>query len=116
MKFASTIAAPLAVVMLAGCASARIVVDSSAPAPMRGSAPAPGAAYSSAVIRADVGASAWVSLLFLGAFAAAAEDDYLNWRNGPATRRPPELDADRAIAERDCTRPMEATSANLRCK
>lgn len=102
--------------MLASCAGARVVLDSSAPPSLRGSAPAPGTSYSSAVIRADVGASPWVGLLFLGAFATAADDRDLKWNQGAAVREPPPLDANRTIAERDCTRPMEAPSANLRCK
>ena len=116
MRFALAIAAPMVAVMLAGCASARIGLDSSAPPSMRGSAPAPGTSYSSAVIRADVGASPWFGLLLFGAFAAAADDHGLNWNQGAAARTPPPLDADRAIADRDCSRPMDEPSANLRCK
>ena len=116
MRFALAIAAPMAAVMLAGCASARIGLDSSAPPSMRGSAPAPGTSYSSAVIRADVGASPWFGLLLLGAFVTAADDRDLNWNQGAAARKPPPLDADRVIEERDCGRPMDAPSANLRCK
>jgi len=115
MRFATAVAAPIAAILLAGCAGARVGLDSSAPPSVRGgSAPVPGTSYSSAVVRAEVGASPWFGLLLLGAYAAAAGDDDPAW--SAAARSPPPLDADRAVVERDCTRPMDSPSANLRCR
>ena len=110
MKTAPPLAALIAAALLAGCASARIGLDSSAPPGMRGGAPAPGTSYSAAVFGADVGADPLIGLLFLGLFAASFGDA------SPESRTAPPLAEDRAIAERDCSRPLDAPSANLRCK
>ena len=111
----SVIGALLACVLLAACAGTTIGLRSGSPS-LRGSAPAPGSAYSSAAIRAEVNSNAYFGLLFIGAFAAGVQDDYQSWRYGPSGRKPPPLAADRAIAERDCSQPLPAPSANLRCK
>ncbi len=115
MKSTAAIAALLACILLAGCAGTAIGLRSGSPS-MGASAPAPGSAYSSAAIRAEVNANAYFGLLFIGAFAAGVEDDYQSWRYGRSGRKPPPLAADRAIAERDCSQPLPALSANLRCK
>src|SRR5512140_1128158 len=114
MKRNAAIAALLACVLLAACAGTSVGLRSGSP-PLRASAPAPGTSYSSAAMHAEVNANAYFGLLFIGAFAAGVEDDYLNWRYGPDGRKPPPLAADRAIDERDCTQPLPAPSANLRC-
>lgn len=116
MKKALTPGVLIAATLLAGCAGARIQMDSTAAPGMRGSAPPPGTSYSSATVRADVGASPWVGLLFLGIFVAGAADGDRSWGGGSAVRTPPPLAQDRSVAERDCTLPLEAPSANLRCK
>ena len=116
MKFMRTPAVLFTAALFAGCAGGTIGVRSGTAPSLRGSAPAPGTSYSSAAIRAEVNSNAYFGLLFLGAFAAGVEDDYLSWRYGPERRKPPQLAEDRAIAERDCSRPMAAPSANLRCK
>lgn len=116
MKSTAAIAALLSAALLAACAGTSIGVRSGTAPSMRGSAPAPGTSYSSAAVRAEVNSNAYFGLLFLGVFAAGVEDDFLSWRDGPERRKPPQLAEDRAIAERDCSRPMAAPSANLRCK
>ncbi len=115
MKRSAAFAALLACVLLAACAGTTIGLRSGSP-PLRAGAPAPGMSYGTAAMRAEVNANVYFGLLFLGAFAAGVEDDYLSWRYGPGGRKPPPLAADRAIAERDCSQPLPAPSANLRCK
>ncbi len=115
MKPRAAIAALLACALLAACAGTTIGLRSGS-SPLRASAPAPGTSYSAAAMHAEVNANAYFSLLFIGAFAAGVEDDYLSWRYGPDGRKPPPLAADRAIAERDCSQPLPLPSANLRCK
>ena len=116
MKSKAVIAAVIALILLAGCGSATVGLRSDNSPSMRGSAPAAGTSYSSAAIHAEVGPNAYFGLLFLGFIAAGVQDDYLSWSYGPGGRKPPQLAEDRAIAERDCSLPMEQISANLRCK
>lgn len=112
LKLATALLAGAA--LLAGCASARVGLSSFAPPSMHGSAPPAGTSYTSAVMHAEARPNVYFGLLFLGYFAIGVQDDYPGL--GPARRSPPQLDAERAIAERDCSRPMDAPSANLRCK
>lgn len=116
MKFASAIAALITAMLLAGCAGTTIGLHGTNSPSLGGSAPAAGSSYSSAAIHAELRPNAYFGLLFLGAIAAGIHDNYLRWSYGPAWRKPPQLAEDRAIAERDCSRPMERPSANLRCK
>lgn len=116
MKPALATAVLSAAVLLAGCAGTTIGLHGGNSPTPRGSAPAPGSSYSSAAVQAQVNSNAYFGLLFLGFFAAGVHDDTLGWSYAPAARKPPQLDQDRAIAERDCSRPVEQTSANLRCK
>ena len=108
MKCIAAIAALIIAVLLGGCASASIELGNAAPAP--------GTSVNSAAIRAEVSHSPYFGLLFLGVFAARVQDDYLSWHYGGSWRNPPQLAADREVVERDCSRPMPAPSANLRCK
>lgn len=110
------IAASITAIALAGCANTSVGLRTGAPSSMRGSGPAPGSAYSSAAIHAEVSTNAYFGLLFLGYAAAGVHDGYPSWSGGPAWRKPPQMAEGRAIVERDCSRPMEAPSANLRCK
>lgn len=116
MKPALATAVLSAAVLLAGCAGTTIGLHSGNSPALRGSAPAPGSSYSSAAVHARIGSNAYFSLLFFGYFAAGVHDSYLDWRYGPARREAPQLTEDRAIAERDCSRPMPLPSGNLRCK
>ncbi|MBE0623208.1 MAG: hypothetical protein IH606_00220 [Burkholderiales bacterium] len=115
MKPGPAIAALCTALALAGCASTSITGAGVTPS-MQGSVPAPGSAYSSGVVYFDVDANAYFALLMLGLYAAGVQDDHPGSSYGPGGRLPPQMDQGRAIAERDCTQPMEAPSANLRCK
>jgi len=50
------------------------------------------------------------ALIFAGMFLAAA----LTYREPPAF--PPELDASRRINEQDCTKPIDESAGNLKCR
>jgi hypothetical protein len=50
------------------------------------------------------------ALIFAGMFLAAA----MTYREPPAAT--PELDASRRINEQDCTRPIDESAGNLRCR
>lgn len=115
MNFRQTIAALGAAALLAGCASTSMSFSSPG-SPARGAAPVSGSSYTSASVSGRVSSNAWFGLLFLGAYAASAQDSYTSWSFGPGGTKPPQLAEDRAIAERDCSLPMAQTGANLRCK
>jgi hypothetical protein len=108
-------AALVAALALAGCASDGLNARGTTSA--HGSVlPAPGTSHSGGVIYVDVDANSYYALAVMGLVAAGMYDDYLSWNYGFPGRKPPQLAGDRAIVERDCSVPMEATSANLRCK
>ena len=116
MKFKWSIAAPIVAILLAGCAGASIGVRTGNSSLMDGNPLRPGSSYSSAAIQAEVSPNVYFGMVFLGAVMLGIQDDYRRWSGGASWREPPQLAEDRAIAERDCSRPMEQTSANLRCK
>ena len=102
--------------LLAGCSGATIAVRSTNSPPIGALPPGSSSSSGSAAIQADVTPGAFIGLLLLGYLAAGAHDDYLGWRYSRAGRDTPQLAEDRAIAERDCSQPMQQPSANLRCK
>ena len=116
MKYKLAIAMAFTLMQLAGCAGTTIGLRSTNSPSMPGGTSAVRSSYSSAALQADVTPGAFFGLVFLGYLAAGVHDDYLRWRHDPSWRKPPALAEDRAVAERDCSRPMEPTSANLRCK
>lgn len=115
MRSVSTIVVLLTAALLAGCASTTIGLRSTVPPSTQGVLPS-GVSYSSAAIHVEASPNAYFSLLFLGYAAAGIQDKYPGWSYGDAWRKPPQLAEDRTITERDCSRPMDAPSANLRCK
>ena len=116
MKPALATAVLSAAVLLAGCAGARVGLNSSGGAAVPRGAPAAGTTYSSGTVRAEGTPNAYFGALFLGLVAAGMYGDFQDWNQAFPGRRPPELAEDRAIAERDCTQPMDTPSGNLRCK
>ncbi len=117
MKFSLATAALIGASLLAGCAGTTIALRSSNSPSIGGVLP-PGSSSSSGsvAIQADVTPGAFLGLLLLGYLAAGVHDDYPAWRYARAGRDAPQLAEDRAIAEQDCSQPMQQPSANLRCK
>lgn len=98
---------------IAGCAHTTISARAGTPG---GSAPAPGGSYSSAAIHVEANPNAYFGALLLGYIAVGVHDAYVRADEGTASRKPPQLDAERSIVERDCSEPMQRPSGNLRCK
>jgi len=99
----------IAAVALAGCANTNIAFRA-------GNPPPPGSSYQSASVHAELNSNPYFSLLYLGMFAAGVERNYADLQYAPDRRAAPQMDSGRAIVERDCSQPMAAPSANLRCK
>jgi hypothetical protein len=105
----------LAAVALAGCAGGDIGVRAGDASTNHGNPP-PGTSYSTAAVRAEVSPGAYLGMVFFGSVIMGLQDDSLRRRYGNFSRRPPELDGGRAIAERDCSLPLGPMVENLRCK
>ncbi len=116
MKFKLAIAMAVILMLLAGCASTTIGLRSTNSPSLPGNTPAAGNSYNSAAIQANLTPGAFLGLVFLGYLAAGVHDDYLRWRYGSFSRKPPELAEGRAVAERDCSQPLGPLYANLRCR
>jgi len=116
MKFKPAVASALAAMLLTGCANTTIGLNNANSPAVRVGVPAPGSFYNSASIKAELRPNSYFGLFFLGYVAAGAQDSYLDRSDGPAWRNAPPLAEDRTVTERDCTQPMNQTSANLRCK
>jgi hypothetical protein len=117
MKFKSAITALITPLALAGCAGATIGLRSTNSPSLAASAPPPGTSYSSGsvTIQADVTPGAFFGLFFLGYIVSGMQDTYRHWSNGSPSHKPPELDAERTVAVRDCREPLGPLYANLRC-
>ena len=115
MKSSLATAVLIGASLLAGCAGTTIALRSTNSPSMGGALP-PGSSSGSAAIQADVTPAAFIGLLLLGYVAAGVPDHFSGWRYSRAGRDTPQLDEDRAIAERDCSQPMQQPSANLRCE
>ena len=71
------------------------------------------------------GAAAVAGALAFAALVDAANPDYMDARPSPSFSGPngwfwarpvPELDPDRRISEQDCTKPLDLSQGNIRCK
>jgi hypothetical protein len=103
-------------ILLAGCAGGNVGLRAGDSSLVRSAAPPPGNSYSYAAVQAEAAPNAYFGVLFLGSFLLGMQDEY-RLRDGRAyARKPPELDAGRSIAERDCTQPLGPLEGNLRCK
>jgi hypothetical protein len=100
---------------LAGCAGGSAGVRAGDASANHGNPP-PGTSYSTAAVRAEVISGAYLGMVFLGSVILGMQDDSMRRPYGPSSRRPPELDAGRAVAERDCSQPLGSMVENLRCK
>ncbi|HEY5290997.1 MAG TPA: hypothetical protein VIJ43_01645 [Burkholderiales bacterium] len=116
MQIKLLIAAAVVFTLLTGCAGTAIGLRTTNSPSLGGSALPLGSSYSSAVIQADVSPNAYFGLVFLGYIMSGIHDNYRRWSEGFSSRKPPELAEDRAVAERDCSRPLGPLYANLRCK
>jgi hypothetical protein len=73
-----------------------------------------------------VESSSLAAVVIAGMFIAAAAEEardprpfpsfavFSDWFRG--TPRPPELDSERRVSEQDCTRPLDHSLGNIRCK
>ena len=95
----------LAAALLAGCSNTAWQVSAGVPPPV---APASVAVESAAGLATVMGVA-----LFAGAVYELSTNgfDY-----GPTSRKPPEMDPDRKVSEQDCTKPLDFTRGNIRCK
>jgi hypothetical protein len=107
--------AVLIAALLAGCASTSVNMDSSR-APWVGSTPAMGSSYSGGVVYVNADANGYFALLYMGVIAIGMHDDLLSGAPASRSGAPPPLDEGRSVVERDCSKPMDATSGNLRCR
>jgi hypothetical protein len=57
-------------------------------------------------------AAAFGLVLIAGGLYAAYSDEGGFWYS----RRPPEMAPDRRVSEQDCTKPLDLTQGNIRCK
>lgn len=112
-------------VQLAACANAAVSVSTSTAA--TGSVTAGTAAAGGQVAAASSGAGAIALFAIAAAMMTASEmsasgtttynaNPFAAIDGASASRRPPELDANRRVNEQDCTRPIVDWSANLKCR
>ena len=114
----------LLVLLLAGCSHASIHATSNTSA---GTVPAtPGSSVSGGQVGVHVNSSSLAAVVIAGMFIAAAVEDAREERPFPSfsaladwfrgTPPPPALAPDRKVSEQDCTRPLDLTQGNIRCK
>lgn len=96
----------LAAALLAGCSS-NTAWQVSAGLP-------PPAAPAHAHVSGGYGAATVFGLAILA--AGAYEVTRNGFEYGPAAQRVPEMAPDRRIAEQDCTKPLDYSLGNIRCK
>ena len=107
----------LAVAMTTGCAHTHTSVNAGAVS---------GTTSASASVSVHGHSNALAALVIAGMFIAAAADysrdpypppsfaTFADWFRG--TPPPPEMDASRRVNEQDCTKPIDESAGNLRCK
>ena len=62
----------------------------------------------------DLAALFGLAILAAGVYEIARGG--FDYRALPSTRRPPEMAPDRRISEQDCTKPIDYSLGNIRCK
>jgi hypothetical protein len=96
----------IAVALLAGCSSNTAWQLSA------GTPPPPGAGNVHVHTSSGWATAVGVTVLFLGAYEAVQGGvPYTS-----ADRRPPEMAPDRRVSEQDCTKPLDLSLGNIRCK
>src|SRR3954463_9463957 len=113
----------LLILLLAGCSHA--TVDASSRPSTRRTVPSSGTTVISGQTGVHVQSNALAAVILSGMFLAAAADDAREPRSFPSfsvfsdwLRPTPasQLDPDRRISEQDCSRPIDHTLGNIRCK
>jgi len=115
-----TAALVVTLVGLSACSNA--IVGASFNSSAAVAAPASGATVS---VVGSSGAAALAGALAFAAFIDGGNAGYMDMRAPPSftglygafwARPVPELDPDRKISEQDCTRPLDLSLGNIRCK
>ena len=106
----------LLLLLLAGCSHASIDASSNTSSP---------ATVTGARVGLHVESRSLAAVVIAGMFIAAAADEareprpfpsfatFSDWFRGPPA---PELDPSRTISDQDCTRPVDHSRGNIRCK
>lgn len=113
----------LVVLLLAGCS--HVTIDARTHTSTAGAVPPPGTSVTSGSAGLQVHSHSLAALVITGMFIAAAVDysreprpfpsfsTFADWFRGTPPR---ELSPDRPVSERDCTKPMDEFSGNLKCR
>ena len=116
MNLTRVIAALFMAGVLAGCAGGSAGLRAGATSSIRANAPQPGSSYGAASVQVHGSPNAYFGAILLGPVIFGIDDDYRRAGAGPSWRKPPPMAEGRAIAERDCTKPLGPIEGNLRCK
>ena len=94
----------LCLLLLTGCSHAAWQISSGQPPPLNSNVQVHG----SGAFAAALG----ITIIAAGAYEAARSGMFF----GGSTSRPPDLAPDRKVSEQDCTKPLDYTLGNIRCK
>ena len=110
--------------LLAGCS--HVSIDARTSTSAGGAAPPPGTSVRSGGASVSIHSHSLAALVIAGMFIAAAADYSREQRSSPSFSTfsdwfrgappPRELDSTRRISEQDCTRPLNDSLGNLRCR
>jgi len=112
------------VLLLAGCS--HVTIDARTNTSTGGAVPPPGTSVTSGSAGLHIHSHSLAALVIAGMFIAAAVDysreprpfpsfsSVADWFRGAPPL--PELDSGRRIGEQDCTKPIDESLGNLRCK
>ncbi len=110
--------------LVAGCS--HVSIDARTNTSAGGAVPPPGTSVTSGGASVSIHSHSLAALVIAGMFIAAAADysrearpfpsfsTFADWFRGAPPPR--ELDSTRRISEQDCTRPVDDSSGNIRCK
>lgn len=113
----------LIVLLLASCS--HVTIDAASNTSTAGAAAAPGTSVTGGAASVHVQSASLAAAIIAGMFMAAAIEDareprpfpsfstFADWFRG--TPRP-EMSPGRAVSERDCTKPIDDLSGNLKCR
>ena len=109
--------------LVAGCS--HVSIDARTNTSAAGAVPPPGTSVTSGGASVSIHSHSLAALIIAGMFMAAAIDHareerpfpsfsgFADWFRGTPPR---ELSPDRPVSERDCTKPMDELSGNLKCR